>query len=71
MTNFYLLISQRGTILADAQTYGDAWDKLLNLPHGVQASIYDCTLIAGDPVHDIAAAFTEVMAPIPEIAESV
>ena len=64
MTNFYLIISQRGTILADAETYGAAWDKLLNLPHGIKASIYDCTLIAGDPVPDIAAAFTEVVAPI-------
>ena len=68
MNNFYLLISQRGTILADAATYGAAWDKLLNLPHGIKASIYDCTLVAGEPVPDIAAAFTEVTAPIPGAA---
>ena len=68
MTNFYLLISQRGTILADAETYSAAWDKLLDLPSGIVASIYDCTLIAGQPVQDIAAAFTEVTAPAaPEV----
>ena len=66
MTNFYLLISQRGAILADAQTYSAAWDKAMHLysQHGTNASIYHCTLVAGAAVQDIAAAFTEVVAPI-------
>ena len=65
MTNFYLLISQRGAILADAATPDEAIDKRAKLRDlGTEASIYFCNLVGGKPVQDIAAAFTEVTAPV-------
>lgn len=71
--HFYLLVSSTGSILADAA------DPLLAMAkrhefhddHGIKASVYACTLVDGDPVADIAACFTNVVAPVeqtPEVA---
>lgn len=65
MESFFLLVSPRGTILADAATADEAIARRHEYrdTHNIAATVYHCIRVVGEPVADIAAALTEVVVP--------